>query len=158
MSELLTHHERVVLTSLLLSCPTPKLLKFRGRPSDLSPKARFKSWFGCAGTRVAVAHGHSRVCSYTLPFDRHDWIIDRCGTQVRYVIDFYEGPPDPMRPVSVHLDVRPAVSFGGVADRARMFWNKWMTNSPDPASDSSRARSSTAPGTKVQTAKDSTSQ
>jgi Cytochrome c/c1 heme lyase len=24
-----------------------------------------------------------------LPFDRHDWTIDRCGTTVRYVIDFY---------------------------------------------------------------------
>ena len=24
-----------------------------------------------------------------LPFDRHDWYVDRCGTEVRYVIDFY---------------------------------------------------------------------
>lgn len=23
------------------------------------------------------------------PFDRHDWVVDRCGTEVRYVIDFY---------------------------------------------------------------------
>jgi hypothetical protein len=23
------------------------------------------------------------------PFDRHDWVIDRCGKEVRYVIDFY---------------------------------------------------------------------
>jgi hypothetical protein len=23
------------------------------------------------------------------PFDRHDWIVDRCGREVRYVIDFY---------------------------------------------------------------------
>lgn len=23
------------------------------------------------------------------PFDRHDWIVDRCGKEVRYVIDFY---------------------------------------------------------------------
>lgn len=23
------------------------------------------------------------------PFDRHDWTIDRCGKEVRYVIDFY---------------------------------------------------------------------
>lgn len=28
---------------------------------------------------------------YKLPFDRHDWIVDRCGTEVRYVIDFYQG-------------------------------------------------------------------
>jgi hypothetical protein len=24
-----------------------------------------------------------------LPFDRHDWVVDRCGQEVRYVIDFY---------------------------------------------------------------------
>lgn len=24
-----------------------------------------------------------------MPFDRHDWIIDRCGKEVRYVIDYY---------------------------------------------------------------------
>jgi hypothetical protein len=24
-----------------------------------------------------------------LPFDRHDWYVDRCGKEVRYVIDFY---------------------------------------------------------------------
>ena len=24
-----------------------------------------------------------------LPFDRHDWWVDRCGHEVRYVIDFY---------------------------------------------------------------------
>ena len=23
------------------------------------------------------------------PFDRHDWVVDRCGEEVRYVIDFY---------------------------------------------------------------------
>jgi cytochrome c heme-lyase len=91
-------------------CLNPKLLKFRGRPNDLSPKARLSSYFG-----------------YVLPFDRHDWIVDRCGTQVRYVIDFYEGPPDPIRPVSVHLDVRPAVSWMGLVDRARMNWKTWTT-------------------------------
>jgi hypothetical protein len=29
--------------------------------------------------------------SYQAPFDRHDWIVDRCGTKVRYIIDFYTG-------------------------------------------------------------------
>ena len=28
---------------------------------------------------------------YELPFDRHDWIVDRCGKHVRYVIDYYDG-------------------------------------------------------------------
>ena len=37
-----------------------------------SPMARLMSWMG-----------------HPLPFDRHDWYVDRCGTEVRYVIDFY---------------------------------------------------------------------
>lgn len=43
------------------SCGQPKLLKFEGRPKDLTPRARVKSWLG-----------------YALPFDRHDWTVDRC--------------------------------------------------------------------------------
>jgi len=59
---------------------------------------------------------------YALPFDRHDWIVDRCGKQVRYVIDFYQGPAPSSNPqqTSIYLDVRPAVSFTGMWDRMRM--------------------------------------
>ena len=28
---------------------------------------------------------------FKLPFDRHDWVVDRCGKDVRYIIDFYNG-------------------------------------------------------------------
>eukprot|EP00656_Telonema_subtile_P002807 TRINITY_DN11283_c0_g1_i2.p2 TRINITY_DN11283_c0_g1~~TRINITY_DN11283_c0_g1_i2.p2 ORF type:complete len:115 (+),score=23.45 TRINITY_DN11283_c0_g1_i2:132-476(+) len=48
------------------------LLKFIGRPDELTPIAWVKSWIG-----------------YGMPFDRHDWTIDRNGTEVRYVIDYY---------------------------------------------------------------------
>ena len=44
----------------------------RGRFCLCSPLARLSSWFGGQ-----------------LPFDRHDWWVDRCGQEVRYVIDFY---------------------------------------------------------------------
>lgn len=37
-----------------------------------SPLARLQGWLGGQ-----------------LPFDRHDWWVDRCGREVRYVIDFY---------------------------------------------------------------------
>eukprot|EP00592_Proboscia_alata_P010422 CAMPEP_0194362838 /NCGR_PEP_ID=MMETSP0174-20130528/10693_1 /TAXON_ID=216777 /ORGANISM="Proboscia alata, Strain PI-D3" /LENGTH=455 /DNA_ID=CAMNT_0039136005 /DNA_START=100 /DNA_END=1467 /DNA_ORIENTATION=+ len=51
-----------------------KLLKFMGRPSDLSPKAAFKHY----------------ILGHPLPFDRHDWTIIRPdGTQITYVIDYY---------------------------------------------------------------------
>jgi cytochrome c heme-lyase len=85
-----------------------KLLKFMGRPSDLSPKARFKNW----------------VFGHPLPFDRHDWTVQRPdGTEVRYVIDYYvdetkaddregSGMPDMHdrdAVKSILVDVRPAV-------------------------------------------------
>jgi cytochrome c heme-lyase len=89
-------------------CERPRLARFRGRPNDLSPKARVMSWAG-----------------YKPPFDRHDWIVDRCGTEVRYVIDFYQGevPKDHphQTPSAFFLDVRPALdSFGSAYDRLRM--------------------------------------
>jgi cytochrome c heme-lyase len=52
------------------------------------------------------------------PFDRHDWIVNRCGKQVRYVIDFYPGHRMPGVPVAFHIDARPALdSVGAVVDR-----------------------------------------
>ena len=59
---------------------------------------------------------------YSLPFDRHDWVVDRNGQEVRYVIDFYEGRrvkgSASDAPVSIYLDVRPALdSFQALFDR-----------------------------------------
>ena len=90
------------------STKTTKLLRFLGRPSDLSPKARFKSLF----------------LSHPLPFDRHDWTVVRPdGTEVRYIIDYYHDEsraselPDSGLPdmedreavKSILVDVRPAL-------------------------------------------------
>ena len=84
-------------------CPAPKLLKFMGKPKQLSPKATMRSAVG-----------------YSKPFDRHDWIVDRCGKQVRYVIDFYNGAPSG-KAVSMYMDVRPALdSFEAATDHVRM--------------------------------------
>lgn len=53
---------------------TPKLLKFQGRPHDLSPKATLKHY----------------LLGHPLPYDRHDWTVLRDdGSTVRYVIDYY---------------------------------------------------------------------
>jgi cytochrome c heme-lyase len=86
-------------------CPHPTLLRFMGRPHDLSPLARVRMWLG--GPE---------------PFDRHDWTVDRCGTEVRYVIDFYhhdELSGTPQGPFEVVA--RPALdSAGALIDRARM--------------------------------------
>lgn len=123
----------------LHGCENPRLVRFLGRPNDLSPKA----WF------------NSKIMLYNPPFDRHDWYVDRGDDQEprRYVIDFYNGndgtasdswlttllrerlssdpppqsplppPPSlPTRPPAMYLDVRPALdSPEALADRARMF-------------------------------------
>ena len=82
----------------------PKLLRFMGRPTELSPKAQLKMLFG-----------------HTKPFDRHDWIVDRGGKEVRYIIDYYhdesavaidEKPKhlkDTSSMKSILVDVRPAL-------------------------------------------------
>lgn len=76
------------------TCGGVKLVNFKGRPNDMSPKARLMTLLG-----------------YSAPFDRHDWIVDRCGTRIRYVIDFYTGRGAGVssNSVSFYLDVRPAL-------------------------------------------------
>lgn len=44
----------------------PRLLRFLGRPNDTAPKALAKMMLG-----------------HPLPFDRHDWVVDRGGDEVR---------------------------------------------------------------------------
>lgn len=93
-------------------CAEPKLLKFLGRPTDMSPKARFLTTF----------------LGYVEPFDRHDWTVDRCGEEVRYVVDFYRGKISARdgTPIAFHVDARPALdSFSALQDRVRMGIYEW---------------------------------
>ncbi|KAG1749049.1 cytochrome c/c1 heme-lyase [Suillus paluster] len=94
-------------------CGGVKLVNFKGRPNDLTPKARLMTLLG-----------------YSAPFDRHDWVVDRCGTQIRYVIDFYTGRgagSPSSNNVSFYLDVRPALdNWEGVKMRADNIWQDWF--------------------------------
>lgn len=70
----------------------------------------------------------SLLLSYELPFDRHDWIVDRCGKEVRYVIDYYDGEIDKDTYQFSILDVRPAFdSLGAVWDRMKVAWWRWTS-------------------------------
>eukprot|EP01035_Chromulina_nebulosa_P020099 gene20099-26096_t len=88
----------------------PLLYKFQGRPKDLSPKAFLMHY----------------ILGYSLPFDRHDWYINRNGKEIRYVIDFYRGSRAGIQtPVSIHLDVRPAIdSFSSIVDLSYYYYRK----------------------------------
>lgn len=89
------------------SCGGPRLLSFAGlgdAKAIMTPRARINTLLG-----------------YTAPFDRHDWVVDRCGTRVEYVIDFYAGRPDAKGAgkLSFYLDVRPKLNtWEGVKMRA----------------------------------------
>lgn len=109
-------------------CATPKLRSFKGAAKKFTPRARFRSLLG-----------------YELPFDRHDWMVDRCGREVHYVIDYYDGgPADPKTGDFALLDVRPALdSFSNFWDRlvvgygrkkAEMFGRGSLSNPPQSAS------------------------
>lgn len=95
-------------------CPSgPELVRFGGKASEYSPRARIRSWMG-----------------YELPFDRHDWVVDRCGSEVRYIIDYYDGSIDPKSGSFALLDVRPAMdSFGNIWDRMKVAWWRWTQSS-----------------------------
>ncbi|KAL4921233.1 cytochrome c/c1 heme-lyase [Aspergillus aurantiobrunneus] len=101
-------------------CGGPKLYSFRGLGAEsefLSPRARMNSLMG-----------------YQLPFDRHDWVVERCGGErIEYVIDFYQGKStggnngglaanaSPGK-LSFYLDVRPKLnSWEGCIMRFRRF-------------------------------------
>lgn len=72
---------------------------------------------------------------YAAPFDRHDWVVDRCGVQTRYIIDFYTGHSQstPSNNLSFYLDVRPAFdNWEGVRMRAEHFWRRLFGSNSKP--------------------------
>ncbi|KIM61640.1 hypothetical protein SCLCIDRAFT_1215728 [Scleroderma citrinum Foug A] len=78
------------------------LVRFMGRPREISPKARFWLFMGwLLPTRFNTEP----------PFDRHDWVVrrPRSSEEVRYVIDYYSAPPTPDGAPVFALDVRPAL-------------------------------------------------
>ena len=71
-----------------------------------------------------------RAHRYQAPFDRHDWVVDRCGTRMRYIIDFYTGRSTEGSNVSFFLDVRPSLdNWEGWKMRASRIWQEWMGGS-----------------------------
>jgi len=95
-------------------CKSPTLISFSGNAKKFTPRARVRSWMG-----------------YELPFDRHDWMVDRCGKNVRYVIDYYSSSEEDIKSHNAALlDVRPALdSFSALSDRVKV-WHWRRTGNP----------------------------
>ncbi|KOS20070.1 Cytochrome c heme lyase [Escovopsis weberi] len=95
----------------------PTLVRFQGRPKDLTPKAtilQILNWIAPSSFGTP------------LPFDRHDWYVSRDVNgqrkEIRYVIDYYSGEPedgqdDGSGEATFYLDVRPAATPQGAAER-----------------------------------------
>ena len=113
----------------------PRLLRFQGRPREMTPKAKALQALGqlypakfkyvhsmCSSTNIELMKVRSDP-----PFDRHDWFVQRQSPdgnkkEVRYVIDYYSGPPEPTGEPVFYLDVRPAVDTPAAAVERLMRW------------------------------------
>ena len=120
----------------------PYLAKFRGKPGQLSPKARllmlagwllpsrFKSaqFLSLHLTLHHILTFEPTPNSTEPPFDRHDWVVHRpeTGEEVRYIIDYYSAPPLPDGSPVFSLDVRPALdSVAGIQARVNGWKEVW---------------------------------
>lgn len=96
--------------------PDVKLVKFTGRPNDITPRARFYH---------ELSKIFPQTISGNLPFDRHDWFVKRDnGQMVRYVIDFYEQADDEESGEPVFsCDIRPGLdNLSNCRDRFNKYW------------------------------------
>jgi cytochrome c heme-lyase len=95
----------------------PKLMKFQGRPKEMTPKAAFHQFLG----KIYPSRFQTEP-----PFDRHDWYVERKvngeAQLVRYVIDYYEGPDEASGEPVFYLDVRPAIDSPSLAVARAMRW------------------------------------
>jgi len=90
----------------------PTLIRFQGRPKDMTPKATMLQVLGWI---------YPSKFGTEPPFDRHDWFVSRNVNgekkEIRYVIDYYSGEPEPTGEPVFYLDVRPAATLTGSSER-----------------------------------------
>ncbi|TID14971.1 hypothetical protein CANINC_004642 [Pichia inconspicua] len=75
-------------------CGGIKLTSFKGDANKITPRA-------------AINH---YLFGKDLPFDRHDWKVNRCGVEIEYVIDFYTTKVENSNEPRFYLDVRPKLN------------------------------------------------
>jgi hypothetical protein len=62
----------------------------------------FQSLFHCF-----LMMGSLEICRMQVPFDRHDYIVDRCGSQHRYIVEYYQKSD-----FEFYVDARPTFNNG----------------------------------------------
>ncbi|KAI1122093.1 cytochrome c heme lyase [Nemania abortiva] len=91
----------------------PSLVRFQGRPKEMTPKAAMIQVMGWI---------YPAMFATEPPFDRHDWYVSREVNgerkEIRYIIDYYSGEPEPTGEPVFYLDVRPAITPTAAAERA----------------------------------------
>lgn len=98
----------------------PKLVRFMGRSTDMTPKAMMLQVMGWI---------YPSQFGGPPPFDRHDWFVERQvgkekPEQVRYVIDYYSAPPEPTGEPVFYLDIRPALDRPNAAAERLIRWGR----------------------------------
>jgi len=96
----------------------PSLVRFMGRPDEMTPRAAMLQFMGWLWPAQYATEP---------PFDRHDWYVrrikpDGSEQEVRYVIDYYSGEPEPTGEPVFFLDVRPAVDGPTAACERLLRW------------------------------------
>lgn len=81
------------------------------------------------------------------PFDRHDWFVQRrrpdgSSEEVRYVIDYYSGAPEPTGEPVFYLDVRPAIDGPTAAAQRLIRWggDTWYKGSGSVVRETEKAK------------------
>lgn len=112
----------------------PQLVRFQGRPKDMTPKAGILQALGWVWpTKFGYVDEDVFIPTYTYslrsepPFDRHDWYITRRTPtgetkEIRYVIDYYSGDPEPTGEPVFYLDIRPAIDTPTAAVERMIRW------------------------------------
>ena len=98
----------------------PKLLRFMGRSDAVTPKAQLMSM----ASSIAPSYFGG-----TLPFDRHDWFVERTNrggkkSEIRYVIDYYSAGVEPTGEPVFYLDIRPALDGPSAAAERLIRWGR----------------------------------
>ncbi len=98
-----------------------------------------------ADSIAILMYGSFFPSRYELPFDRHDWIVDRNGKEVRYIIDYYDGGKVNKDYEFALLDVRPAFdSLEAVMDRMKVCVWRWKAEWFPDTSDQPESLSNTS--------------